>query len=113
MKIRLLFSLTFIVTSVFTLAQSPTVYIMDAERLLFLKKQYQQKEKTTIQVVDSLIKRASVFLKMKPVSVMEKEFTPVSGNKHDYMSQAPYFWYDSSKPKGLPYYRKDGERNPE
>jgi hypothetical protein len=38
--------------------------------------------------------------------VMDKEFTTVSGNKHDYMSQAPYFWYDSTKPNGLPYMRK-------
>jgi len=44
---------------------------------------------------------------------MDKGFTPVSGSKHDYMSQAPYFWYDSTKPNGLPYMRKDGERNPE
>ncbi len=29
------------------------------------------------------------------------------------MSQAPYFWYDSTKPNGLPYMRKDGIRNPE
>jgi hypothetical protein len=29
------------------------------------------------------------------------------------MSQAPYFWYDSSKPNGRPYMRRDGERNPE
>ena len=50
---------------------------------------------------------------MNPVSVMDKEFTPVSGNKHDYMSQAPYFWYDSSKTNGLPYIRRDGQHNPE
>ncbi len=29
------------------------------------------------------------------------------------MSQAPYFWPDPSKPNGLPYIRRDGERNPE
>jgi hypothetical protein len=29
------------------------------------------------------------------------------------MSQAPYFWPDPKKPDGLPYIRKDGERNPE
>jgi len=29
------------------------------------------------------------------------------------MSQAPYFWYDSSKPNGLPYLRRDGQHNPE
>src|SRR5258706_5767962 len=50
---------------------------------------------------------------MKPVSVMDKALTPVSGSKHDYMSQAPYFWYDSTRPNGLPYMRKDGVRNPE
>jgi hypothetical protein len=50
---------------------------------------------------------------MKPVSVMDKVITPASGDKHDYMSQAPYFWYDSTKPNGLPYLRRDGVRNPE
>jgi hypothetical protein len=29
------------------------------------------------------------------------------------MSLAPYFWPDPSKPDGLPYIRKDGQRNPE
>jgi hypothetical protein len=38
---------------------------------------------------------------------------PPSGDKHDYMSQAPYFWPDPSKPDGKPYVRKDGQRNPE
>jgi len=52
-------------------------------------------------------------LGMKPTSVMEKSRTPLSGDKHDYMSPAPYFWYDSTKPSGLPYLRRDGQRNPE
>jgi hypothetical protein len=29
------------------------------------------------------------------------------------MSQAPYFWFDSTKPNGLPYIRRDGQHNPE
>src|SRR3989338_7278865 len=36
-----------------------------------------------------------------------------SGEKHDYMSQAPYWWPDPSKPDGLPYIRRDGNTNPE
>ena len=52
-------------------------------------------------------------LKFGPVSVMDKTITPPSGDKHDYMSQAPYWWPDPSKPNGRPYIRKDGERNPE
>ncbi|MCM3872100.1 MAG: alginate lyase family protein [Pyrinomonadaceae bacterium] len=46
-------------------------------------------------------------------SVVTKDLTPPSGSKHDYMSQAPYFWPDPNKPGGLPYIRRDGERNPE
>src|SRR3954468_7394630 len=52
-------------------------------------------------------------LKAKPVSVMDKKLTPSSGDKHDYMSVAPYFWPDPTKPNGLPYIRKDGQVNPE
>jgi hypothetical protein len=48
-----------------------------------------------------------------PVSIVNKQQTPPSGDKHDYMSQAPYFWPDPSKPDGKPYIRRDGERNPE
>lgn len=48
-----------------------------------------------------------------PVSVMDKGVTPPGGDKHDYMSQAPYWWPDPSKPGGRPYIRRDGERNPE
>ena len=48
-----------------------------------------------------------------PFSVTSKATTPPSGDKHDYMSQAPYFWPDPKSPNGLPYIRRDGERNPE
>jgi hypothetical protein len=60
-----------------------------------------------------LEEEAAEALRMKPVSVMDKGVTPPSGDKHDYLSQAPYWWPDASKPKGLPYIRRDGERNPE
>ena len=48
-----------------------------------------------------------------PFSVTTKTVTPPSGDKHDYMSQAPYFWPDPKSANGLPYIRRDGERNPE
>ena len=44
---------------------------------------------------------------------MSKSVAPPSGDKHDYMSQAPYFWPNPKTPNGLPYVRRDGERNPE
>jgi Alginate lyase len=52
-------------------------------------------------------------LALVPMSVMDKAVTPPSGDKHDYMSQAPYWWPDPAKPDGRPYIRRDGDRNPE
>ena len=102
-----------LITTVSIVAQTPKVFVMDASHLVELKKKIQQKDPGILQLIDELKKQADDQLSMKPVSVMDKEFTPVSGNKHDYMSQAPYFWYDSSRPNGLPYLRRDGVRNPE
>lgn len=43
----------------------------------------------------------------------EKAAMASSGvNIHDYYSLAPYYWPDPSKSNGLPYIRRDGERNP-
>src|SRR5262249_41732789 len=64
-------------------------------------------------VLEPLLREADKALEMKPLSVMDKGVTPPSGDKHDYMSQAPYFWPDPTKPDGKPYIRKDGQRNPE
>jgi len=61
----------------------------------------------------ALEQEAADALNVAPVSVMDKAVTPPSGDKHDYMSQAPYWWPDPSKPDGKPYTRRDGQRNPE
>jgi hypothetical protein len=60
-----------------------------------------------------LVKRADLSLAFKPVSVMDKKDVPPSGDKHDFMSLAPYWWPDPAKSDGLPYIRKDGVVNPE
>ncbi len=62
---------------------------------------------------EGLKAEADRLLDVQPLSVMMKEKTPASGDKHDYMSQARYYWPDPSKPGGLPYIARDGESNPE
>jgi hypothetical protein len=62
---------------------------------------------------NALLSDANKALKARPASVMDKPGAGQSGDKHDYFSTAPYFWPDPSKPDGLPYIRKDGQRNPE
>lgn len=94
-------------------AQLPRVFIYDPARLGAVKKKITEKDSKATSALNLLKKQADSLLSLQPFSVMDKAFTPESGNKHDYMSQAPYFWYDSSKPNGRPYLRRDGERNPE
>lgn len=60
-----------------------------------------------------LLAEADRLLEYAPESVTQKERFSAGGDRHDYMSQAPYFWPNPSKPDGLPYIRKDGQRNPE
>jgi hypothetical protein len=62
---------------------------------------------------DALFADAKVALRMAPRTVMEKTHLPPSGDRHDYMSLAPYWWPDTTKPGGLPYIRRDGVVNPD
>jgi hypothetical protein len=59
-----------------------------------------------------LYQQADDALLFEPVSVVDKELVPPSGDKHDYMSVGPYWWPDPDKSDGLPYIRRDGEVNP-
>ena len=108
-------SLMLIVLVLFAISANaqPRVFLADRGRLQLIKMKFKKRDKETLQLVDRLQKQAEELMAMKLVSVMDKDFTPASGNKHDYMSLAPYFWYDSTKNNGLPYMRKDGQRNPE
>lgn len=52
-------------------------------------------------------------LGMEPLTVTAKQVLPPSGDRRDYLSLSPYWWPDPEKSDGLPYIRRDGERNPE
>ena len=60
-----------------------------------------------------LTEDADSLLLCRPLSVMDKADVPASGDKHDYMSLARYYWPDPSKPGGMPYVNRDGLSNPE
>ncbi|WP_332816977.1 alginate lyase family protein [Sphingopyxis sp.] len=59
-----------------------------------------------------LIARADKALAAKPASVMDKRRIPVSGDRHDYVSLARYWWPNPANPKDA-YVRRDGDTNPE
>jgi hypothetical protein len=89
--------------------------VLDRSVLESQRKTYRSASNHAIAAqVGQLIKKADkLVVAGNTFSVMKKSPTPPTGDKHDYMSQAPYWWPDPSKPDGLPYIRRDGERNPE
>src|ERR1700743_1433643 len=86
---------------------------LDFNILAGKKTRLMSKDTVLMPAYEQLLSDADKLLSYKPVSVMDKTGVPPSGSKHDYMSIAPYFWPDSSKPGGLPYINKDGQVNPE
>ena len=96
-----------------TAAAAPRVFLLDARRLAETKRRVLSGDKTFAAALGKLESDARKALEAGPFSVVNKAVTPPSGDKHDYMSQAPYFWPDPKSPNGLPYIRRDGERNPE
>ena len=70
-------------------------------------------DESIAKALKKLITDADKALAVVPPSVMQKTKVPPSGDKHDYMSIAPYYWPNPATKDGLPYQRKDGKVNPE
>ena len=93
-------------------AQTPQLFLQNANKVAAVKS-VAKSDDSIKQNIKQLVKQADKLLKKQYGSVMDKKFAPPCGNMHEYMSLARYFWYDSSKPDGKPYIRKDGQKNPE
>ncbi len=115
LKNSLLFIVGILSFSFNSVAQKPPqTLVLNGDILAKNQQAIADKDPTKMGAYKNLLADADRILKRnKLYSVMDKTIIPPSGNKHDYMSQAPYWWSDSTKPNGLPYIRRDGERNPE
>jgi len=87
------------------------LFNLDSENLMKAKNRLQSNHPTVVPAFNKLIRDADRSLTTGTLSVVQKELTPPSGDKHDYMSIAPYWWPNPNTPKGLPYVRRDGEIN--
>lgn len=94
-------------------AVGPRVFSLDPDLLAQSKARLATNDAVLAPALAKLRTEADKTLKMKPLSVMDKARIPISRDKHDYMSQAPYFWPNPATSNGLPYVRRDGEVNPE
>ena len=96
--------------------KNPRVFLLDSQTLRDNKLKIsgaKTLDVTTKTAFEKLEKDAQKALKIEIASVTTKTATPPSGDKRDYMSQAPYFWKNPNTKDGFPYIRRDGERNPE
>jgi hypothetical protein len=91
----------------------PRVFILDRAGLTIAKQLAQQNEPHLKPALAKLTREAERALISAPLSVTHKDSAPPSGDKHDYMSLAPYWWPNPNTDNGLPYVRRDGEINPE
>jgi hypothetical protein len=89
------------------------VFQFDGARIAEVRRRVEQADKPLVRALDRLRSRADEALRTPLLSVADKPQVPPSGDKHDYLSIAPYWWPDPSKPDGKPYIRKDGRTNPD
>ena len=94
-------------------AQDTALVSLRSESLARAKASVSRGDSALRPAFERLLNDAERALVAGPFSVTEKKRLPPSGDRHDYMSLAPYWWPDSTKPNGLPYVRHDGRRNPE
>jgi alginate lyase len=103
----------FLVSSAATWQAEPRLCSLDAARLRQSKSRLTAQDAALRAPVEALRRDADIALKAGPFSVTLKERAAPSGDKHDYLSLAPYWWPDPKSKDGLPYIRRDGETNPD
>lgn len=95
-------------------AQSlPRVFALDPTKLHQTKARIARNDAAVMKAFTQLRHDADKALSEGPFTVTSKQRVPPSGDKHDYLTLAPYWWPDPTKPEGMPYIRRDGELNPE
>ncbi|OAA65884.1 Alginate lyase domain protein [Niveomyces insectorum RCEF 264] len=95
---------------------APKTVTLDGPELATIKARLRAGNDATLKAALAVLTaEADSWLGQGPWSVVTKSRPFPSGDKHDYVSQAPYFWPDPAKPEtgGRPYIQRDGEKNPE
>ena len=103
----------FVISAVTTAEPTPRYFSAKAGSLGKANALLSAGDKNLAKALRKLVTDADKALAEAPPSVTNKEKLPPSGDKHDYMSIAPYFWPNPDTKDGLPYVRHDGKVNPE
>lgn len=92
---------------------APRYFAAKPGSLVKAKQRLAAGDKSLAKALKNLLAEADEGLKEKPPTVTAKTKVPPSGDRHDYMSLAPYYWPNPDSKAGLPYHRHDGRVNPE
>lgn len=92
---------------------APRVFLLDGPAIAQVRAAVLAGDKRFMPAVQRLRAEADAAMTQGPFSVVSKPQTPPSGDKHDYMSQGPYWWPNPDTDDGLPYVNRDGQVNPE
>ncbi|MER5770927.1 alginate lyase family protein [Streptomyces sp. NPDC001985] len=97
--------------------RAPQTVVIDGDRLVRAKKRLDRGDPALRTAARHLVAQADRWLGQGPWTVVDKPRPAPSGDPHDYLSQAPYWWPTRpgtpENPWGCPYVQRDGERNPE
>ncbi len=96
-----------------SLSQRPEAWLYDLDKWAAARKRFEKQQAPYATLVRDLTFQADRLLNTPLYTVTNKQHVPPSGNHHDYYSMGPYWWPNPDTDDGLPYIRKDGERNPE
>src|SRR5882757_10107444 len=94
----------------------PRTGTLDSTQLLLTKVRYHLGDPAITVPMRTLLSEADEALTAGPWTIAAKTELPPSGDPHDYLSEAPYWWPTQPKtadnPWGCPYIQRDGVRNP-
>lgn len=105
--------MTTILKFLLTLLIATSSHLCFSQTVVWDQKQIDLLRASSNETTKKIIKDADKLLTQNIQTVVDKEMTPPSGTKHDYMSAGRYWWPDPTKKDGLPYIRKDGVVNRE
>jgi hypothetical protein len=100
---------------------SLSLHLFQGGRVESLKESYQNRtspdvSKPTLEKALHIVAEAEKVVHHKEYSIVRNtgklKINSSMSDLHDYFSIAPYYWPNPNTPDGLPYIRKDGERNP-
>ncbi|GAB2510872.1 alginate lyase family protein [Microbulbifer agarilyticus] len=104
-QLSLLLSLFLVIQGTWAQQETASLLVFEREALEAIAE-----EPATIA---TLKQQAQQALRNPLYSVTDKKSVADSNDPHDYYSLGPYWWPNPNIEDGLPYIRRDGERNPE